>query len=177
MERKTIFTIGHSTHSTHEFMKILKAHQIELVVDVRQYPGSRHCPQFGKARLRQNLDRNGIGYLHLEVLGGRRRADKQSDVNAGWRNPHFRGYADYMQTQEFKDGLKKLMHLAQESRVAIMCAEALPWRCHRSMIGDALLNYHFRVWDIFSDKIIRPHKLTAFAEVHGKKITYPGEAA
>lgn len=177
MARKTIYTIGHSTHPTREFMKILKSYNIEFLVDVRQFPGSRHCPQFGKARLRKNLERNGIGYLHLEILGGRKRVDKESDLNAGWRNPQFRGYADYMQTKEFHEGLMELMKLAKKSRVAIMCAEALPWRCHRSMIGDALLSYHFSVLDIFNEKVIHPHKLTPFADVEGKHITYPKEAA
>ncbi|WPU66687.1 DUF488 domain-containing protein [Peredibacter starrii] len=177
MARKTIYTIGHSTHPTREFMKILKSYGIELLVDVRHYPGSRHCPQFGKARLRKNLERNGIQYKHLLALGGRRRVDKESELNVGWRSPQFRGYADYMQTQEFKEGLKELMNLASKSKVAIMCSEAVPWRCHRSMIGDALLSYRFLVLDILSDKIVRPHNLTSFAEVHGKIITYPEQAA
>lgn len=172
-KKKVIFTIGHSTHPTREFMQILKSFEIELLVDIRHYPGSRYCPQFGKARLRNNLKRNGIEYTHLLSLGGRRRRDKESDLNAGWRHDAFRGYADYMLTKEFKEGLKHLMKLAKEKRVVIMCSEAVPWRCHRSMVGDALLLYGFDVEDIFAKDKTRPHFLTAFAKPIGKKLTYP----
>lgn len=170
---KIIFTIGHSTRSTREFIKILKAFDIDLLVDIRHYPGSRYCPQFGKARLRQNLKRHNIGYHHLESLGGRRRALKHSEINNGWRSAQFRGYADYMQTREFKEGLKELMSLSKGCNVVMMCSEAVPWRCHRSMVGDALLIYGYKVIDIFSEKIARPHFLISFAKISGKKITYP----
>jgi uncharacterized protein (DUF488 family) len=171
---KLIFTIGHSTHTTREFMKILKTYDIELLVDIRHYPGSRYCPQFGKARLRASLKRNKIEYTHLLSLGGRRRALKDSSRNAGWRSPQFRGYADYMQTDEFKEGLKELMSLAKKQNVAIMCSEAVPWRCHRSMVGDALIAKGFQVIDIFSEKISREHKLTSFAEItKNKSVYYP----
>ncbi len=172
MKTKLIFTIGHSTRSTREFMKILKAYDVELLVDIRHYPGSRYCPQFGKAKLKGSLKRNKIGYTHLLNLGGRRRALKDSTKNAGWRSAQFRGYADYMQTKEFKDGLKELMDLAKKQNVAIMCSEAVPWRCHRSMVGDALIARGFLVIDIFSEKISRDHKLTSFAEISKNKSVY-----
>lgn len=175
MGRKKVYTIGHSTHTTREFMKILKSYGIETLIDVRHYPGSRYCPQFGKARLRRNLTRNKINYIHLVELGGRRRVDKESDLNSGWRNAAFKGYADYMQTKEFKEGLKTLISHCRHSRVAFMCSEAVPWRCHRSMIADAMIVHGFEVLDIFTEKNVREHKLTSFAEVKGKKITYPQE--
>lgn len=156
-------------------MKILKAYDIEILIDIRHYPGSRYCPQFGKARLRQNLLRNGIEYVHLMSLGGRRSADKTSHQNDGWRSAQFRGYADYMQTREFKDGLKELIALAKKNTVAIMCSEAVPWRCHRSMVGDALIAHKFKVIDLFTEKNARPHGLTSFAKVKGTKVTYPSE--
>jgi uncharacterized protein (DUF488 family) len=168
-----VYTIGHSTHTTREFIKILKAYDIELLIDVRHYPGSRHVPQFGKARLRKNLLRHGIDYLHLENLGGRRSLLKDSHLNDGWRSEQFRGYADYMQTQAFKEGLEELMKLARKRNVAILCAEAVPWRCHRSMIGDALLVHSFVVIDIFTQKNARLHNLTSFAKIKQKQITYP----
>lgn len=173
MASKTIFTIGHSTHTTREFIQILKSFGIEMLIDVRHYPGSRHCPQFGKARLKRNLERNNIDYLHIEELGGRRRVDKNSELNAAWRNAAFRGYADYMQTKEFKRALKDLMVFAKTKRVVIMCAEAVPWRCHRSMIGDALILHHFSVLDIFAKGKQKPHPLTPFGVVKGKNIIYP----
>ena len=173
LKKKLISTIGHSTRSTREFIKILKTFDIEVLVDIRHYPGSRFCPQFGKANLRRNLTRNGIEYIHLLELGGRRPPAKDSDLNAGWRSGQFRGYADYMQTKEFKSGLKELIGIAKKSNVAIMCSEAVPWRCHRSMVGDALIAHGFQVIDLYSEKIARPHKLTAFAQVNRTQVTYP----
>jgi uncharacterized protein (DUF488 family) len=175
--KKTVYTIGHSTHSTREFMKFLKAYDIEVLVDVRHYPGSRYCPQFGKSRLKRNLVRNKIDYIHLIDLGGRRRANKLLEINNGWRSPQFRGYADYMQTRDFKDGLKELMEIAKKKKVVIMCSEAVPWRCHRSLIGDALLAHGYKVMDIFSEKNARPHHLTPFAKVSRRKVTYPKNEA
>lgn len=169
---KSVFTIGHSNRSTREFITILKSFEIELLADIRHYPGSKHCPQFGKARLKASLKRNKIDYLHLKGLGGRRNPVK-SDENAAWRNKGFRGYADHMQSKEFLNELKELMNLAKKKRVVIMCAEAVPWRCHRSLVGDALLIRGFDVVDIFTISQGRPHKLTSFAKVSGKKITYP----
>lgn len=173
MRRNPVFTIGHSTHTINEFIELLRQNNIELLVDVRHYPGSRHCPQFGKARLKNSLGKKGINYLHMEELGGRRRPDKESDLNAGWRSPQFRGYADYMQTKEFKEALKELMECAKKEKSAIMCAEAVPWRCHRSMIADALIMYGFKVFDIYSLTNVKEHSLTSFAHIYRKKITYP----
>lgn len=171
---RSIFTIGHSNRTTREFMSILKSFEIDLLIDIRHYPGSKHCPQFGKARLKASLKRNKMDYLHLEGLGGRRNPVK-SEENAAWRNRGFRGYADYMQTKEFANSLKELMKIAKKKNVVIMCAEAVPWRCHRSLVGDALLLRGFNVVDIFTISKGRPHKLTPFAKVSGKKITYPLE--
>lgn len=170
---KIIFTIGHSTRTTREFIRILKAFDVEMLVDIRHYPGSRHVPQFGKTRLRNNLLRNNIDYCHLVSLGGRRKRNKESEMNAGWRSPQFRGYADYMQTKEFKDGLRELISLTKKQQVVIMCSEAVPWRCHRSMVGDALLVHGFTVIDLFDEKNARPHMITRFAKVKGKSISYP----
>jgi uncharacterized protein (DUF488 family) len=171
---KTLFTIGHSTHTIKEFLLILKTYGISLLVDVRHYPGSRYCPQFGQKELIHSLNKAGIEYKHLVGLGGRRKMIKGSLVNAGWRSPQFRGYADYMQTKEFKDNLSELMLIAKEKNTAIMCAEVLPWRCHRSLISDALLKNGFIVWDIISESNINPHSFTSFAKIYRNKVTYPG---
>lgn len=169
-----LFTIGHSNRSTREFVKILKAYDIEVLVDVRHYPGSRHNPQFGKSRLKQTLSRHNIKYFHLEDLGGRRRPNKESEENSGWRSPQFKGYADYMQTVEFHSALKELIRIAKKSTTVIMCSEAVPWRCHRSLIGDAMIANKFSVFDIFNEKNARKHSLISFAKIHGKDVTYPG---
>ena len=168
-----VFTIGHSNRTTREFMKILKEFDIEILADIRHYPGSRHNPHFGKARLRANILRNGIEYIHLVELGGRRRHLKDVETNAGWRSKAFRGYADYMQTEDFHEGMAKLMFLAEGASVAIMCSEAVPWRCHRSMVADALIVNGFSVVDLFNEKNARPHTLTSFAKVAKHNLTYP----
>jgi uncharacterized protein (DUF488 family) len=167
-----VYTVGHSTHPIDEFVQILQAHGIELLADVRTIPKSRHNPQFNKEELQQELQRNGIEYMHLPELGGLRHLTKDS-INTGWRNSSFRGYADYMQTEEFKAAIEKLIALAAEKRTAIMCAEAVPWRCHRSLIGDALLVRGLQVNDIMSEKSASPHKLTPWAHVEGVSVTYP----
>lgn len=152
---------------------MLKAYRIETLVDIRHYPGSRYCPQFGKARLKRNLERNSIKYVHMENLGGRRNPDKDSDLNEGWRSPQFRGYADYMQTNEFKLAVEELIEIALKSTSAIMCSEAVPWRCHRSLVSDALMTYGFKVMDIFSKTNLKLHKHIPFAKIKGKKVIYP----
>lgn len=172
--RDTIFTIGHSTLPLKEFVEILKAYDIQAVIDVRTIPKSRHNPQFEEHSLDASLAKNNIGYIHLSELGGLRRPAPDS-INTAWRNKSFRGYADYMQTPEFDDGIGKLKVIAATKRVAIMCAEAVPWRCHRSLIGDALLVNGIKVIDIMSKKTANPHTLTPFARVEGDKISYPAQ--
>lgn len=172
-----LFTIGHSTHTLQEFLDILHAHQIKHIVDVRSIPRSRHVPWFNENELKASLRKERIEYTHMPKLGGLRRTSKNS-INTGWRNASFRGFADYMQTPEFFEGLKELNALIKKNNnVAILCAEALPWRCHRSLIADAEIVRHFKVWEIMSKTSIRPHKLTNFAVVNRKKrpiqIYYP----
>jgi uncharacterized protein (DUF488 family) len=168
----TIYTIGHSTRTIEQFIELLRAHGIEELVDVRTIPRSRHNPQFGKDELEVSLQNAGITYTHLGKLGGLRHADKDS-INSGWQNTSFRGFADYMATPEFQAGLDELKALAEKKRVAIMCAEALPWRCHRSLIADALTVQGWQVLHIQSRKTASPHELTSFAKVQDGKITYP----
>lgn len=167
----TIFTIGHSTHPIDEFIEMLKAHNIELVADVRTIAKSRHNPQFNEKELEASLAKAGIAYQRLEKLGGLRHTTKNS-INKGWHNPSFRGYADYMQTADFWSGIDKLLEVARKNRTAIMCAEAVPWRCHRSLIGDALLLKDVHAEDIIGTAV-KPHKLTPFAKINGNTITYP----
>ncbi len=135
---ETIFTVGHSTHPIDEFIGMLRAYGIEQLVDVRTIPKSRHNPQFNEMELGEALRQHAIGYTRLASLGGLRRTSPAS-INTAWKNTAFRGYADYMQTPEFEQALGELIELARAKRIAIMCAEAVPWRCHRSLIGDALL--------------------------------------
>jgi uncharacterized protein (DUF488 family) len=175
MKNKTVvFTIGHSTRSIDEFIEILKKYHITELVDIRTIPKSRHNPQFNEHELAHVLRNHHIGYRHEKHLGGLRHTHKDS-INTAWENLSFRGYADYMQTDEFHDALQKLIEIAHEKTVAIMCAEAVPWRCHRSLIGDALLVHGIDVEDMYSLTSVKPHTLTPWAVVHGKKITYPGK--
>ena len=153
---------------------MLRAHGVEGVADVRLIPRSRRVPQFNFDALTTDLPKHGLRYFPFKDLGGRRRADKDS-INAGWRNVSFRGYADFMQTPAFKEALQRLTEVACEWPVALMCAEAVPWRCHRSLIGDALLVRGWIVLDIMSETKRNPHKMTPFARVEGKRITYPPE--
>ena len=170
-----IWTIGHSTHPIDEFIAILRAHGIERVVDVRTVPRSAHNPQYDRKTLPGSLAAAGIGYAHMPGLGGLRhtRADSVSGVNGGWRNESFRGYADYMQTDEFEAGLAALIIEAGDKPTAIMCAEAVPWRCHRSLIADALDVRCVQVEHITGRGPTHPHSMTPFARVDGTRITYP----
>jgi uncharacterized protein (DUF488 family) len=170
-----IYTIGHSTHPIDEFIQILKAYRIEEVVEVRTIPKSRHNPQFNEETLREELRKHDIGYVRMEGLGGLRHTSNTS-VNTAWRNASFRGYADYMQTPEFARAIDELIDLGKRKQFVIMCAEAVPWRCHRSLIGDALLVRNVKVEDIYNEKSVKPHKLTPWAKVDGDRITYPGMA-
>jgi uncharacterized protein (DUF488 family) len=167
-----IYTIGHSTRTLDEFVEILNAHAIALLVDIRTIPKSRHNPQFNKDNLTRDLPRKGIAYLHFPDLGGLRKAQKNS-VNAGWRNASFRGFADYMQTRAFVSALRRLMQLGKSRRVAVMCAEGNPFRCHRSLVADALTVRKVHVLHISSRTSARAHTLTKFARIDGTRITYP----
>jgi uncharacterized protein (DUF488 family) len=169
---RTIYTIGHSTRSADEFVAILRAFAIELVADIRTIPRSHRNPQYDQEALKRVLAEHQIGYVHLPALGGLRHARKDSP-NSGWKNASFRGYADYMQTAEFAAAIDDLITRAASSRTVIMCAEAVPWRCHRSLVGDALLVRGIQVEDIISEKTANPHKLTAWARVEGLQISYP----
>jgi uncharacterized protein (DUF488 family) len=167
-----VLTIGHSTRALDKFIGLLQAHAVSRVVDVRTVPRSRHNPQFNQDSLPDSLKKAGLGYVHVPGLGGLRHA-KRDSINVGWRNVSFRGYADYMQTPQFERGLHELIQLAKEERIAIMCAEAVPWRCHRSLIADALLVRGIRTEDIMSPTRRQVHTLTRFAKVRGTTITYP----
>ncbi|HHF7346036.1 TPA: DUF488 family protein [Legionella feeleii] len=172
-----LYTIGHSTHSLQEFMAILDVYHISHLVDVRTIPKSRHVPWFNKDEFSVSLAKEAIRYTHLSKLGGLRKGSPTS-INTGWRNASFRSYADYMQTKPFYEGLKELHELIKNNTaVAIMCAEAVPWRCHRSLIADAEIIRNIKVFDIISKNSIQPHKLTDFAVVNRQtrpfQIYYP----
>jgi uncharacterized protein (DUF488 family) len=167
-----IFTIGHSTRTLDSFVTLLQAEAIRLVVDIRTIPRSRRNPQFNQETLPEQLGKYGISYVHLPRLGGLRRPHAGS-VNTGWHNDSFRGFADYMQTSEFESGLTGLLKLLDRGPLAIMCAEAVPWKCHRSLVADALLVRKFLVEHIMGPASRRKHALTPFAYVEGTRITYP----
>ena len=167
-----VYTIGHSTRTKEEFMALLKTYAINLVLDVRSVPRSRHNPQFNKEAIAEELKTAGIKYLHIPELGGLRRPLPDS-INLALENKSFRGYADYMQTKEFADYLLRLLALARENCLVIMCAEAVPWRCHRILLSDALLAKHVRVKHILAETSCLNHELTSFAQVEGTKVTYP----
>ena len=171
-----IFTIGHSTRPIDQFIELLEQNQITQLIDIRTIPKSRHNPQFNSDELAASLRAAQIRYVHLKELGGLRRARSDS-VNLGWRNLSFRGFADYMQTPEFEAALRKLIELAQAHGTALMCAEAVPWRCHRSLVADALTARGIDVFEIVSAKPPTEHKLTSFARVSGTSITYPANQA
>jgi uncharacterized protein (DUF488 family) len=171
-----VMTIGHSTRTFEEFIGLLQVHGATRVVDVRTVPRSRHNPQFNMASLPGSLKKAGLGYMHLPGLGGLRHARRDS-LNLGWHNASFRGYADYMQTPEFAQSLDELIQLASQERIVLMCAEAVPWRCHRSLIADALLVRGIRTEHIMSATRRQVHTLTPFAKARGSAITYPTEAS
>lgn len=172
MKKPIIFTIGHSTHPIEEFIELLHTYGIQEVVDVRTIPMSGYNPQFNKDVLDKSLKKAGIKYRHLEKLGGLRHTVKDSQ-NLGWRNKSFRGFADYMSTPEFEEGLETLVDIASSEVSAIMCAVAVPWRCHRSLIGDALTKKGWLVKDIMSKNKATRHKLTSFLKVKNNQIIYP----
>ena len=168
----TLWTIGHSTRPIDEFTNFLRLHEIRLLVDIRTIPRSRYNPQFNTDTLAENLKEAGLLSLHMPALGGLRKARKDS-INNGWRNASFRGYADYMQTEEFQRALEELMAYGTDMKTAIMCAEAVPWRCHRSLIADALVSKGWEVRHIISAEKATPHVLTLFAHFEKGTVTYP----
>ncbi len=167
----TIWTIGHSTRPLDEFLALLDENGIQMLADVRSHPGSRHCPQYGQAALSESLIGHGLHYRWIQTLGGRRKVRVDS-VNTAWRNASFRGYADYMQTDGFAAGLDELLELAQDTRTTIMCAEAVWWRCHRSMVADALKARGVRVLHIMGPDSVIEHPWTAPARIADGKLTY-----
>jgi uncharacterized protein (DUF488 family) len=169
---RQLWTIGHSTKSFGEFLALLQSHGIKSLVDVRTVPRSRHNPQFDTNTLRSDLHAAGITYTHQPELGGLRRPRKDS-VNAGWKNASFRGYADYMQTNAFWGALEQLLQGTGHVPTAIMCAEAVPWRCHRSLIADALVSRAWTVRHIMTKAKADQHRLTPFAVIELDRITYP----
>jgi uncharacterized protein (DUF488 family) len=170
-----MMTIGHSNRPLEELIGMLQAHGVDLLADVRTIPKSRHNPQFNTDNLPAPLRQAGIEYLHMPGLGGLRHARKDS-INTGWRNASFRGYADYMQTAEFDAALSELLRVSDGHQAAVMCAEAVPWRCHRSMIADALTARGIAVEHIMSASKRDPHRMTSFARVEGTRVTYPPES-
>lgn len=168
----SVLTVGHSTRPIEAFVELLRAHRVTQLIDVRTVPRSRHNPQFNADALPASLATANIGYEHAPGLGGFRRTVPNS-ANAGWRNLSFRGYADYMQTADFAADLARVIELARGYRVALMCAEAVPWRCHRSLIAEALVVHGVATCEIVSPTRLQPHKLTPFARVCGQDITYP----
>jgi uncharacterized protein (DUF488 family) len=167
----TIWTVGHSTRPIEEFLGLLAAAGIQMIVDVRSFPGSRKYPQYGKEALAATLASHLIGYQWLPALGGRRRASPDSP-NTAWRNASFRGYADYMSSPEFEHGLVQLLETASHARTAIMCSEAVWWRCHRSMIADVLCVRGVEVMHILDAKHFKTHPMTAPARIVQGKLTY-----
>jgi uncharacterized protein (DUF488 family) len=176
MTARVIYTIGHSTRSADEFVALLQAHAVDCLADVRTVPRSRHNPQFNEDALAATLAAHRIRYVRIAGLGGFRRTSPDSP-NTAWRNLSFRGYADYMQTPAFAENVEALIAIAQDHTVAIMCAEAVPWRCHRSLIADALLVQGVPSCEIVSAQRLQPHRLTPFARVRGEEITYPASEA
>ncbi len=168
----TIYAIGHSTRTIDDFIDILAAHGITQLVDIRTIPKSRYNPQFNEEALCRALEQRGITYIHVKELGGLRKAKKDS-INTGWKNASFRGFADYMQTREFASAVRLLMQLGKSQRTAIMCAEGNPFRCHRSLVADALTVRKVHVFHLSSKTSAREHTITPFAKVDGTKITYP----
>ncbi len=173
---RALFTIGHSNQSLESFLGLLKAHDIRFLADIRRYPGSRRWPWFGRDALPRSLEKDGIVYRHFPELGGRRSPAPDSP-NGAWRVPQFQAYADYMATPEFKAGLGELIRVLPEGPVTVMCAEVLPWRCHRNLLSDAVVVRGIPVFHIIGSGNLKPHALPGFAKVDRRskppRITYP----
>jgi uncharacterized protein (DUF488 family) len=172
---REIWTIGHSTRTLENLVTLLAQDSIGAIADVRRFPSSRRHPQFNQDELAAGLARFAIGYRHLQELGGRRSRRATDSPNTGWRVAAFNAFADYMDTPEFESSLNALIALAEQERTAIMCAEALPWQCHRRLIADALVVRGWTVLDIIGPGKVEPHRLTEFARVCGSRLTYPAE--
>jgi uncharacterized protein (DUF488 family) len=174
IEPVKIWTVGHSNHAIDGFLDLLSSQAITLLADVRRFPGSKRHPQFGQEYLNSSLAEAGIDYRHFPDLGGRRSKRLPDSPNTAWRLESFNAYADYTQSSEFQTALAELIALAQNQNTAIMCAEALPWRCHRRLIADALIAKGFKVFDILSARQTKEHTLTEFARIEEDQVTYPG---
>ena len=172
-DRQTIWTVGHSTRPIEEFLETLKSFELQVLIDVRTFPGSRRYPQFNKANLSASLKASGIEYIHLPELGGRRRAKPES-LNMAWRNESFRGYADYMETEEFHRGIERLLEITRVNCTAIMCAEAVWWRCHRSLISDYLKAKGVIVLHIMAEGKSEEHPFTSAARIIDGQLSYRG---
>ena len=170
----TLWTLGHSTHPIEAFIALLKAHGVQQLIDIRTLPGSTRHPQFNQDHLKDSLSAAKIRYRHMKGLGGLRKP-KADSINTGWKNSAFRGYADYMQTEEFERQLEQLIEWSGEMPTAVMCAEALPWKCHRSLLSDALGARKVVVRHIMSPAQAAPHRRTPFAKVRKGKVSYPGQ--
>jgi uncharacterized protein (DUF488 family) len=173
----SLFTIGHSTHPLDRFLALLARHDIEALVDIRRFPSSRKHPHFNRDHLTPALQEAGVEYHWLEALGGRRPKQRDESPNLGLENRGFRNYADYMLTDEFRQGVAKLLEVARQKRVAIMCAEGLFWQCHRRLVSDFLMAKGVRVQHIMPTGDVRPHQLTNGADIGGGRVTYPGESS
>jgi uncharacterized protein (DUF488 family) len=174
-EKRIIWTIGHSTHTLEEFIELIKSFRIECVADIRSYPGSRRYPHFNKESLENTLPENGIKYIHVKELGGRRKA-KPDSINTGWHLAAFRGYADYMQTEAFKKAIRELEQVASEERVTCMCAESLWWRCHRSLVSDWMKFQGWKVMHIMGIGKAVEHPYTSPAKIVNGELSYPEES-
>jgi uncharacterized protein (DUF488 family) len=175
LEAPPIYTIGHSTRCVAKLVELLRRQDIRTVVDIRRFPRSAHNPQFNAETVAAELAGSAIDYVHEPRLGGRRHGSAIDGANAGWRNTSFRAFAGYMATIEFQGGLTEILELSRRGPLAIMCSEAVPWRCHRSLVADALLASGREVFDIIGDRV-SAHRMTPFAHVNGTRVTYPHEA-
>lgn len=175
METSVIWTVGHSNRPLAELIDLLTGQSISVLADVRRFPGSKRQPQFAKDNLKSSLRAAGIDYRHFEALGGRRSRSREDSLNTAWRSESFHAYADHMQTGEFQAALVELMALGASSPTAILCAEAVPWRCHRQLIADALVAHGWEVRHILGVKRTQPHRLTEFARIVQGQVTYPGQ--
>jgi uncharacterized protein (DUF488 family) len=171
----SILTIGHSNHPLDRFLALLGQHEIEALVDIRRFPGSRKHPHFNRDNLAAALQKSGVEYHWLEALGGRRLQQRDESPNLGLENRGFRNYADYMLTDEFREGVRRLLDIARHKRTAIMCADGLFWRCHRRLVSDFLVADGVTVQHIMPTGELRPHKLTTGAVIESGRVTYPGE--